>query len=129
MPGNGTINAVIILRRINEEYIAGQMYLYMCFLNLEKAFNSVPRKVLELAMRKKDIPEALVAAGMRLRIMLGMVKFRECQDIHCGMNYPLEIKPIACKCCVRSAMLYANETWSLALNDNGILQKTERAME
>ena len=30
--------------------------LYMCFVDLEKAFNRVTRKVLEWAMRTKGIP-------------------------------------------------------------------------
>ena len=32
----------------------------MCFVDIEKAFDSVPRKVLEWAMRKTGIPEDLV---------------------------------------------------------------------
>ena len=32
----------------------------MCFLDLEKAFDRVPRKVFELAMRKKGMPDILV---------------------------------------------------------------------
>ena len=66
MPGNGTIDAVFILRRIQEKYLAKQRKLYMCFVDLEKAFNKIPRKVMELAMRKKGIPEALVGAVMSL---------------------------------------------------------------
>ena len=64
MPGKGTIDAVIILRRIYEEYIAKQRKLCMCFVDLERAINNVQRKVVKLAMRKKDIPEALVTAVM-----------------------------------------------------------------
>ena len=40
--------------------------LYMCFVDLEKAFDRVPRKVLEWAMRKKGIPEVMVRAVMSL---------------------------------------------------------------
>ena len=66
MPGKGTIDAVFILRRIQEEYLAKQKKLYMCFVDLEKAFDGVPRKLVEWAMRKKGIPEALFTAVMSL---------------------------------------------------------------
>ena len=66
MPGKGTIDTVIILWRIQEEYFTKQKKLYMCVVDLEKAHDRVPRKVMELAMRKKGIPEALVRAVMCL---------------------------------------------------------------
>ena len=67
MQGKGTINAVFILRRIQEEYLAKQKKLYMCFVDLDKAFGRVRRKDEEWArMRKKGIPEELVKAAMSL---------------------------------------------------------------
>ena len=62
-------------------------------------------------------------------IRIEMVIFRECQDLVCVKNYPLEIKRNACKSCVRLAILYVSYTWSLVLKETGILHKTERAME
>ena len=56
MPGKGTIDAVFILRRIQEEYLAKQKKLYMCFVDLEKASDRDQRKSKEWAMRKKGIP-------------------------------------------------------------------------
>ena len=50
----------LCLRRMQEEYHAKGRKLYVCFVNLEKAFDSVPRKVLEWALRKKEIPEVFV---------------------------------------------------------------------
>ena len=52
--------------------------LYMCFVDLEKAFDRVPRKVLEWAMRKRAIPEAMVRAvmslyeGAKTRVRIGL---------------------------------------------------------
>ena len=63
-PGNGTIDAVITLRRIQEEYLSKQKKLCMCLVDLENAFDRVSRTVVEWAMRKKGIPEALVRVVM-----------------------------------------------------------------
>ena len=46
MPERGTIDAVFILRRLQEEYHAKGKKLYMCFVDLEKVFDRIPRKVL-----------------------------------------------------------------------------------
>ena len=38
----------------------------MCFVDLEKAFDRVLRKVVEWAMRKRSVPEVMVRAVMSL---------------------------------------------------------------
>ena len=66
MPERGTIDAVFIWRRQQEEYHAKGKKLYICFVDLEKDFHRVQRKVLEWVMRKKGIPEALIRSVMSL---------------------------------------------------------------
>ena len=66
MPERGTIDAVFILIRMKEQNQAEGKKLYMCFVELEKAFNRVPWKVLEWALRTKGIPEVLVRSAMSL---------------------------------------------------------------
>ena len=66
MPVRGTIDAVFILRRLQEQYHNKGKKLYMCFVDLEKAFDKVPRKVLEWATIKLGITDVLVRSVMSL---------------------------------------------------------------
>ena len=55
----------------------------MCFVDLEKAFDRVLRRVLEWAMRKRCIPEAIVRAvmslyeGAKTRVKVGLELSKE----------------------------------------------------
>ena len=46
VPGKGTIDAFILWRML-EEFLAKRRKLYMCFVDLEKAFDRVWRNVVE----------------------------------------------------------------------------------
>ena len=54
MPEKGTVDATFIVRRMQEKYQKKGKKLYMCFVDMEKAFDRAPRKVIEWAMRKKS---------------------------------------------------------------------------
>ena len=66
MPGRGTTDALFVVRRMQEKYRDKKEKLYMCFVNIEKAFDRVPRKVMERAIRKRGLPEVIVRAVMSL---------------------------------------------------------------
>ena len=66
MAGRETTDALFVVRRMQEEYRNNKKKLYICFVDIEKAFDRVPRKVMEWAMRKKGLPEVIVRAVMSL---------------------------------------------------------------
>ena len=47
MPGKDTTHALFIFTRMQEEFREREQKLYMCFVDLEKTFDRVPRKVME----------------------------------------------------------------------------------
>ena len=51
---------------MQEEYREKDKKLYMCFVDLEKAFERVPRRVMQWALRKKGLLEILVKAVISL---------------------------------------------------------------
>ena len=66
MPGKERIDALFVVQRMQKEYRDEKKKLYMCFVDIEKAFDRVPRKVMEWPMRKKGLPEVIVRAVMSL---------------------------------------------------------------
>ena len=67
-------------------------------------------------------------AAVTARVRIGWVRFREGAELLLGNRFPLKMKGKVYRCCVRSAILYGNETWCLKENEKAILRKTERAM-
>ena len=51
VPGRGTTDAIFVDRQLQEKYLAASKRLYMAFLDLEKAFDQVPQKVIWWALR------------------------------------------------------------------------------
>ena len=60
MPGRGTTDAIFIARQVQEKFIAKNKTLYFAFIDLEKAFDRVPRTVVRWALRKVGVEEWLI---------------------------------------------------------------------
>ena len=79
VPGRGTTDAIFVVRQLRE-YLAANKGLYMAFVDLEKAFDGVPRKVIRWVLRKLGVDCAAGAGNVCQRaepcpcLMRGTVK-------------------------------------------------------
>ena len=77
VPGRGTTDAIFVVRQLQEKYLAANKRLYMAFVDLEKVFDRVPRKVIWWALRKLGVEEWIVRlvqgmyANARSRVCVG----------------------------------------------------------
>jgi hypothetical protein len=61
MAGKGTTDAIFIVRQLQEKFLAKKKDLWMAFVDLEKAFDRVPREVVWWALRNLGVDEWLVS--------------------------------------------------------------------
>ena len=66
MPGRGIVNTVFVQWRLTEKFRAKNKKLFFIFVDLEKAFDRVPREVIRFALRWTGVAEYLVNGVMTL---------------------------------------------------------------
>ena len=85
VPGRGTTDAIFVVRQLQEKYLAANKRLYMAFVDLEKAFDRVPRKVIWWALRKLGVDEWIV------RLVQGMYSNAR-RRVRVGEGYSEELE-------------------------------------
>ena len=65
MPGRGTVDAVFVLMRLSEKFRAKNKFIFI-FVDLEKAFDQVPKEFIPFALWRKCVQEYLINAIMSL---------------------------------------------------------------
>ena len=82
-PGRGTTDTLLAVRRMQEEYKDKERKLCMYFVDIEKAFDRVQKKMTQCSMRKKRLPEVIVGVVMSLyhrantKVRVGLELFEE----------------------------------------------------
>ena len=61
MAGRSTTDAIFLVRQLQEKYLARNKKLWMAFVDLEKAFDRVPREVVWWALRYLGVDEWIVS--------------------------------------------------------------------
>ena len=85
--GRGTTDAIFVVMQLQEKYLAVNKRLYMAFVDLEKAFDHVPRKVIWWALRKLCVEEWIV------RLVQGMyANARSLVRVGEGFSKEFEVK-------------------------------------
>ena len=101
MPGKETVDATFIVRRMLEEYQKKDKKLYMRFVDMKKAFDRVPKKAMEWAMRKKGLSEVIVRAvmslydGAKTRVTVGSAYSKKF-EVKVGVHQ----RSVRCCCCL-----------------------------
>jgi len=92
MKGKGIIDAIFIVRQMQDSFRFTGKKLYFYFLDLEKPLSRVPREVIRWAMHKLGVKERLVSAVMSMYIGAKTVvrtvySNNKCFEVKVGMHH------------------------------------------
>ena len=94
MKGKGTSDAIFMARQMQENFRVKGKKLYFGFVDLEKAFDRVPREVISWAVRKLGVEEWL-GIGSDVYVLSGRVVSAS----DCGVRGP-RFESRRCQCCL-----------------------------
>ena len=101
VPGRGTTDAILVVRQLAEKYLAANNRLYMAFVDLEKAFERVPRKVIWWALGNLGVDEWIV------RLVKGMYSnARSRVRVGEGYSEDFEVKVGVLRLCTQPAVFH-----------------------
>ena len=61
VPGSDTTDAIFVIHQLKEKYFTVGKQIYMAIVDLQKVFDRVPQKVIQLATRKLVLYECIVS--------------------------------------------------------------------
>ena len=99
MQDRGTTDAIFILRQLQKKHLVAGKLLYLAFIDLEKAFDRVPREMIWWSMRKLKIDEWLVRIvqsmykEVRSRVRVGD-EYSNSFDVRVGVHQGSVLSPL-----------------------------------
>ena len=136
--GKSTTDAIFVVRQLQEKYVEKKRTLYHIFVDLEKAFDKIPRHAIEWALRRQLVPEWLIRAVMGLYSnSVSHVRFAgdmsEAFPIGVGVHQGSALSPLLFKVVMEEAtkLCRRGDPWDLLYADDLVLtaESKEEVME
>ena len=89
MPGRGTVDAVIVLRRLTEKFRAKNKKLFFIFVDMEKTFDWVPREVINFALRRNPSKYTRIFGGCSY---VSLQRLKNCCLVDGGLSSSFSVK-------------------------------------
>ena len=133
MPGRGTTDAIFAVRQMMEKYGEKQKELHLVFIDLEKAYDRVPRGEVWRCLRERNVAEKYVrlvqdmyeAAKTQVKSSVGMTeKFNVAVGLHQGSSLSPYIFDLIMD--VLGQNIIAPAPWDMLFADDIVLIDTTR---
>jgi hypothetical protein len=87
MPGKSTMKPLFWVRQLVEKFRENKKTLYIVFIDLEKAYDRVPREVLKWVLMRKEFPK------ININLIQEMYEnSRTCVKSFCGIREDLNVR-------------------------------------
>ena len=141
MPGKKTTDAMFALRMLMEKYREGQRQLHCVFVDLEKAYDRVPREELWYCMRKSEIVEKYVQLVQDMyegseTVVRCAVRTTESFKIKAGLHQGSALSPFLFAVIIDRLMdeVRREPSWTILLADDIVIceetrEEVERRLE
>ena len=97
-PARSTIDMLLVVRRLQDLGRARKIPLYMCFIGLQKAYDSVDRELLWVVLARFGVPEMITVIrqfheGIRARVRTDDGDHSEWFDVTQGLREGCVLSP------------------------------------
>ena len=99
-PGRSTVDMLFVMRRLQELGRRKKIPLYMCFIDLQKAYDSVDRELLWKVLARIGVPHTMIAVirqfhdGMRARVRTDDGEYSEWFEVKQGLRQGCVLSPL-----------------------------------